>query len=74
MVSTTNETVQVTAFSNAGDVTLKVNGGTVGTKTPDEVCAVVFDDIALAPGENTILVEAGGMEEDCRWIREESRQ
>lgn len=74
MVSTTNETVQVAAFSNAGDITLKVNGEMVGTKTPDGVCTVVFDGITLAPGENTILVEAGEMEDSCRWIREESRQ
>ena len=56
MVSKTNDLVQVVAFSNVGDVTLTVNGETVGVKTPDEICSVTFDGVQLRSGENRIRV------------------
>ena len=68
MSSTTNGTVQVVAFSNAGDVTLKLNGDTVATKKPDEISSAVFDNVALREGENAIRVEAGALFDECRWI------
>ena len=67
MTSTTNAVVEVVAFSNAGDVTLAVNGKVVGTKTPDEVKTVRWQGVALVPGENRIEVTAGGRKESCRW-------
>jgi len=58
-----DETIEVVAFSNVGDVTLSVNGRVVGTKTPDAVKAVEWKDVALELGLNEITVEAGGMKE-----------
>ena len=55
-----DETIEVVAFSNVGDVTLSVNGRKIGTKTPDAVRTVVWTDVALEPGLNEIAVEAGG--------------
>ena len=55
-----DETIEVVAFSNVGDVTLSVNGRVIGTKTPDAVRTVVWTDVALEPGLNEIAVEAGG--------------
>ena len=55
-----DETIEVIAFSNVGDVTLFVNGRKVGTKTPDAVKAVEWKDVALETGLNEIAVEAGG--------------
>ena len=50
---TTNGAVIVMAFSNVGDVTLKVNGARVGTLAPD--------------GDNEIVVEAGGLRSSATW-------
>ena len=55
---TASDTVRVVAFSNVGDVTLTVNGETVGVKTPDEICSVTFDGVQLRSGENRIRVVA----------------
>ena len=70
MTETTNAVVEVVAFSNAGDVTLVVNGKTVGTKTPDEVKTVRWPRIALAPGVNRVSVTAGGRTEVGQWTME----
>ncbi len=67
LVETTNAAVQVVAFCNTGDVTLSVNGKTVGVRSPDEIRSVTFDNVPLAPGVNTIRVEAGGLSDECRW-------
>lgn len=58
MTATANALVDVTAFSNVGDVRLTVNGETVGVKTPDEICSVTFDGVQLRSGENRIRVVA----------------
>ena len=67
MVSTTNDTVQVVAFSNIGDVTLTVNGKDIGVKTPDEIFSVTFDGVELNQGDNRIVVESGGFRNECVW-------
>ena len=71
MRATSASAVDVVAFSNAGDVSLEVNGAPAGAKTPDSVKCAVFENVALAPGENTIAVRAGGMEEVWRLVRTE---
>ena len=58
MTATANALVDVTAFSNVGDVRLTVNGETVGVKTPDEICSVTFGGVQLRSGENRIRVVA----------------
>ena len=68
MSSTTNCAAQVVAFSNAGEVTLKVNGKTVGAKSPDDIRSVVFDGVELQRGENRIAVESGGLSDECVWL------
>jgi len=68
MVQAADQTVDVTAFSNVGDVTLTVNGEIVGTQTPDAIRSVTFGGVRLAAGENEICVTAGGRTDRCIWI------
>ena len=56
--------VDIVAFSNAGAVTLTVNGKTIGTKTPDEIKAVTFASVPLSIGANNIAVEAGNLRDE----------
>lgn len=55
---TTNGTCTVVGFSNAGAVTLSVNGTVVGTKMPDEVKVVRWPNVPLVQGENRIALTA----------------
>lgn len=59
--ATTNEITSVLGFCNAGDVTLSVNGSVVGTQTPDDRKAVIWDAVALWPGRNKIVLTCGGL-------------
>ena len=70
MTATTNAVCEVVCFSNVGDVTLKVNGAVIGTARPDSVKSVTFTGVELAPGENEIVVEAGGLRDATRWTLE----
>ncbi len=69
MTSVTNDTATVLGFSNVGDVTLKVNGATVGTLPPDEVKSVMWKDVPLTPGANRIELTAGGRTSAAVWHR-----
>ena len=60
MSETTNATATVVGFSSCGDVTLLVNGGVAGVKTPDAVKVVRWEAVPLAEGENVIELRAGG--------------
>ena len=66
---TTNETATVLGFSNRGDVTLTVNGRTVGTKTPDAVKTVRWDGVPLAVGRNEVTLAADGRTSTAVWTR-----
>lgn len=55
----TNGTTTVFGFCNAGKVTLSVNGREIGEKLPDDRMAVIWDGVALQPGENKIELSAG---------------
>ena len=59
--------VPVVVFANVGDVTLKVNGRTVGTKTPDGHKVVRWDDVSLEKGVNAIEVSAGDLVAKAEW-------
>ncbi len=67
LVNTAADKVQVVAFSNVGEVTLKVNGQVVATQTPDAARTVTFDGVQLKAGVNLIEVAAGGKTDRCNW-------
>lgn len=69
MTMLTNETVNVMAFSNVGDVTLVVNGRNIGVAVPDRVKTCYWRDVPLAPGQNRIEVRAGGLSHTADWTR-----
>ena len=67
MVDVNASKVDVMGFSNVGDVTLAVNGKTVGTQKPDGVCTVEWKGISLEEGYNVIELSAGGLSDSCTW-------
>jgi len=67
MIETNADRVTVMGFSNAGDVTLTVNGETVGARTPDAVRTVRWDDVLLTPGPNVVELRAGARVDSCTW-------
>ena len=66
---TTNATMNVLGFSNVGDVELRVNGKTLGVKSPDVVKSVCWENVPLSLGTNSVVLAAGGLESSCRWMR-----
>ncbi len=67
MVDANAKEVDVMGFSNVSNVTLFVNGKTVGTQTPDGVCTVEWKGVALREGWNVIELKAGGLSDSCTW-------
>ena len=67
MVSTTNSSVMVMAFSTVGDVSLAVNGQNIGTVSPDETMTAVWPSVALGKGENHVRIEAAGRKAEAIW-------
>ena len=66
---------EIKAYSNCGEVTLRVNGQTVGTSTPDSVRVCRWSSITLQPGVNRIeaLSRASNGQElhdGCEWTLE----
>ncbi len=59
--------VDVTGFSNVGEVTLYVNGMKVGVQKPDDVCTVEWKEVGLAEGYNVIELRAGTLSDACTW-------
>lgn len=68
--TTTNAVTTVLGFSNAGDVTLALNGRTVGTKRPDAACCVLWTDVPLVVGTNRVTLTAGGLTSEQALVRE----
>ena len=62
-----DDTLAVMGFSNVGPVTLKVNGQDLGTKTPDAVATVLWENVKLVPGDNAIELVAGGRTAHATW-------
>jgi beta-galactosidase len=73
MTATTNESVTVMGFSNVGDVTLTLNGVQIGTKSPDSVNTVIWRNVKLIPGANSIRLTAGGIVREVVWNRKVAR-
>ena len=69
MVSTTNEAMNVIAFSNVGDVALKVNGRLMGVASPDRVKTCFWRKVPLEIGENEVEIAAGGLKRLAKWRR-----
>ena len=69
MEETTNATATVVVFCNQGDVALSVNGRSLPTRHPDEVCAAVWEDVPLDVGENEIVASSDGLVVKARWHR-----
>ena len=64
---------EVKAYSNGGEVTLRVNGESVGTAKPDEVRVCRWPGVRLEPGVNRVEVTArtaDGRElrDGCEWV------
>lgn len=58
---TTDAETAVFAFCSAGPVSLAVNGRPIGVKVPDDRKAVIWDGVALAPGQNEITLTSGAL-------------
>ena len=69
MNGTTNETLTVIGFSNVGDVELKLNGRSLGVKTPDKVRTVIWENVPLELGTNEVVLVSGGLEAKGFWRR-----
>jgi beta-galactosidase len=63
------ESVNVLAFSNSGDVTLFINDREIATLKPNEVNVVLFKDVKLSKGVNTVTVKSGNLVKTCSWVR-----
>ena len=63
---------EVQVFSNAGEVTLLVNGRQLGKMKPDELKVCLFKNIPLQKGSNEIKVRANDgkkqLTDQCIWI------
>ena len=66
MTETTADALSVLAFSNVGEVRLKVNGEDRGVRVPDAACGVTWKNVALRNGENEVEITAGGLV--CRTV------
>lgn len=67
----TRPVTEVQVFCNRGEVTLTVNGQTVGKAQPDKWNVCTFRDVRLLPGENCIEVTARNkknvLTDGCCW-------
>ena len=50
-------TTDVKAYGNIGQATLYLNGKRIGTARRDDICRLVWPQVTLAPGKNTIRIE-----------------
>ena len=66
---TTNEMLNVLGFSNVGDVELRVNGESIGRRTPDVAKAVLWEKVPLSLGTNHITLVAGGLAASNFFVR-----
>ena len=63
---------QIKVFSTADEVTLKVNGATIGTAKPDKVKVFRWENVPLKDGTNLIEVSATQngktLSDSCQWV------
>jgi beta-galactosidase len=64
----------VKVYSNAAEVTLRVNGQVIGTQAVDDLKIAQWAEVTLSPGENIIEVEATRdgqvLSDTCVWTLE----
>ena len=56
----------VKVYTNQPQATLYVNGKKIGKAKKDEINRIVFKNVTLREGENTITVKAGKLTDECR--------
>jgi len=62
----TDALTDVKVYTNQPQATLYVNGKKVGKAKKDDISRIVFKNVTLRPGENTITVKAGKLTDECR--------
>ena len=62
----TEAKTDVKVYTNQSQAILYVNGKRIGKAKKDEIGRIVFKDITLREGENTISVKAGKFMDECR--------
>ena len=70
-VERTEATTTVKVYSNLPNVTLSVNGRTIGSRAPDATHVARWREVRLRPGENVVEIsgESGGevLRDRCNW-------
>ena len=70
-VKRNNPQTDIKVFTNLKEVTLYINGKKIGTMKPDEMHRVIWKDIKLDEGRNTVRVEGKNGKENlsdsCEW-------
>ncbi|MDD3544248.1 MAG: glycoside hydrolase family 2 TIM barrel-domain containing protein [Kiritimatiellae bacterium] len=59
----TNLTTTVFGFCNAGKADFFLNGEKYGEQAPDDLAAVIWENVPLKPGKNTITLKCGKLKE-----------
>ena len=63
----TEAKTDVKVYTNQPQATLYLNGKRIGKAKRDEMGRIVFRDVTLREGENTISVKAGRLTDECHW-------
>ena len=64
----TEAKTEVKVYTNQPQATLYLNGKRIGKAKRDEIGRIVFKDVTLREGENTIRVTSGKLVDECRCI------
>ena len=64
----TEAKTDVKVYTNQPQATLYLNGKRIGKAKRDEIGRIVFKDVTLREGENTIRVTSGKLVDECRCI------
>ena len=62
----TEAKTDVKVYTNQSQATLYVNGRRIGKARKDEIGRIIFKDVMLREGENTISVMLGQLSDECR--------